>query len=276
MITAALATAVLIIGCGYQAEPAEEYVPDSGVLNVMKTPAPVETAQPAATPEPTPTPEPDFEAGYFQKQYTDPQTGSYLYYWAIVPEGATKNMPMIVYLNGDGLCNRFEQLVDADIAKMTEEIYGDEFPFILIMPNNSQPEWYNDGMGALVKGLIDQAAEEYSADMDKIILTGHSRGAIAVWQLVNDYGTFFNCAVPVSCGAQKIYGENFIGVPVRAMVGGWEGDEIYSKEIKSFVSLINQAGGNAEMIQYEQFSHGQMSTEAYTAETFVWMLSQGE
>ena len=272
LITVSLiAFALLFCACGKKDEAPSE------TINVSEEPT-ATAAEPTPTPTPEPTEEPipylGVECGKYQSTFTCEETNQWLDYWVIVPENAVENMPLIVFLHGDGLSNRMDMLSEVNIAAKTKEIYGDNFPFILLMPNNRFPEWYKDGVGTTVKALIDEVADQYKVNKEKIILTGHSRGAVAVWAMVSEYGTYFSCAVPVSCGAEKIHGENFIGVPVRGLCGGWGGDEFYYEEMRSFVRIVNESGGQAELIRMGEYDHGGMGEGAYTKETFDWMLDQ--
>lgn len=131
-------------------------------------------------------------------------------------------------------------------------------------------------MNVTVKSLIDYVAEQYKCDLSRIIITGHSRGAIATWQMVDEFGDFFSCAVPVSCGTYKLHNpENFIGVPVRAFVGTGETDHnCYRNDMKYFVNIINDAGGAATLEEVEGHDHDTMCTAPYTKELFEWMINQ--
>ena len=268
-----LAAALLLAGCGAPAET--EIIKEESPA--MPTAA-VETAAPVTpSPEPTPTPVPllGIPAGDYQKRFDCEENGQWLDYYVFVPENACEGLPLIIYLHGDGMTSRLDWLPDHDIAKMAKEAYGYDFPFILLTPNNRYPEWYNGGMNVTLKNLIDTVAADYKCDLSKIIITGHSRGAIATWQMADEFGTFFSCAVPVSCGANKIHGENFIGVPVNAFVGTGEMDQsCYRRDMKYFVELINSAGGQASLTEIEGHDHDTMCTAPYTKELFEWMISQ--
>lgn len=252
---------------------------------IQETPA-AETVQATqlyveSVPEPTPEPTPEIlylniPSGDYKDRFECEQTGQWLDYWTYVPENAQENLPLIVYLHGDGMSSRIDWLPDYDIAKMTKEVYGYEFPFILLTPNNRYPEWYEDGMGTTVKSLIDHVADMYKCDREKIIITGHSRGAIATWQMVDEFGDYFSCAVPVSCGTKKIKcPENFINVPVKAFVGTGPVDhECYRNDMSYFVKVVNSAGGLATLTELEGHDHDTMCTAPYTLELFEWMIKQ--
>lgn len=184
-------------------------------------------------------------------------------------------MPVILFLHGDGLTNRIDWLPEWGIAKRAKEIFNDNFPFILLIPCNRFPEWYEDGMGETLKGLLDSIVSDYSADTGRLIITGHSRGAIATWQMANEFKDYFSCAVPCSCGAAHIHGENFESVPVMAFCGGGENDQRdYYRDMKTIVDDINNKGGSATMTVLWEYDHPDMDYAPYTEEVFKWMISQ--
>lgn len=243
---------------------------EASLQEAEETLQPVPESTPGPTPEPTP--EPAFPAGvYFGKheQIDEVYGNQYLEYCVKIPQNSREGMPLIVYLHGDNLITRLEELPKSDIAYQTEQIYGDEFPFILLMPNTREPEWFGGWIGPNLKGLIDEVSAEYRCS--DVVITGYSRGAIAVWQLVEKYGTYFSKAVPVSCWA-GIHGENFVGVPVWALYGDAVYDsQTYGSSMRYNVELITAAGGDAKYSVLENSDHPDTCYSAYSREVFEWM-----
>ena len=273
IVTAAVIAAVTFLSCCGKSSA----VPVS-LTEAAESPeaSPVPSPTPDPSPAPTPTPVPIIaEKGVYYERFTNEETSQYVDYCLMIPDNCTENMPLIMFLHGDGLTNRIDWLPTWGIGKRTTEIYGDNFPFILLMPCNRYPEWYDGGMGDTLKGLLDSISDEYCVNKDKIIITGHSRGSIATWQMANEYGNYFSCAVPCSCGAAHIHGENFIDVPVSAFCGGGENDyTCYYRDMKTIVDDINNKGGAATMTILWEYDHPDMDYAPYTEDTFNWMLSQ--
>ena len=276
IIAAAILAAILICAVALRSSNLSDAQIPSPTPEATATPSPAPTPSPTPPPTPEPTPTPVVaEAGTYFDRFVNPDTQQYVDYVVMIPENCYEGMPLILFLHGDGLTNRIDWLPTWGIAKRATEIYGDSFPFILLMPNNRFPEWYEDGMGSTLKGMTDAVAGQYSVDTDKIIITGHSRGSIATWQMVNEYGVYFSCAVPCSCGAAHVHGENFVGVPVSAFCGGGIGDQTsYYREMKTIVDDINNHGGSATMTILWEYDHPDMDYAPYTEELFSWMLEQ--
>lgn len=274
--------ASLLCGCA-----ANTYVPqtDPTVLAseciatdpiVTEPPVTFEPTIPTEPPEPTipslgETPGSRLES-YYSEEYED-----YLNYYLHIPQDAVEGMPLIVYLHGDGEVNDPHSLPERGISKFVREIYGEDFPFILLEPNTRIESWTAGNIPKLLFDLINRVAICYSVDMDKIILTGHSRGAIGVWDMISIYGGFFSAAVPVSSPHQKGHIDYIKAaeVPVWTFAGDIGSTERwYHKYLAQNVDQISVLGGFGKFTILKSCDHGEAKIAAYVEETFEWMLAQ--
>lgn len=226
----------------------------------------------------------DVDAGTHQKTHSSAFYGSSIDYCMFVPEQAQENMPLIVYLHGDGEVNKMDEVADIEIVKQAKEIYGEAFPFLILAPNATQKTWIKTWTYNMVFDLIETIAAEYKVDPEHIILTGHSRGAIGTWYYINMnyyYPSFetdisFSCALPIShYAAYPINGELSARLPIWAICG--DGDTVEKEcveELQKNVDFVNDAGGNAKMTVIEGSTHGETEKAAYSKEVFEWMLAQ--
>jgi len=219
-----------------------------------------------------------FPTGTFQDKYeqnTELYGMQYLDYSVMVPEKASEGMPLLIYLPGDNSNDRPEQIPTYELAQRLKEFYGEEFPFIVLLPCTRFFEWHDGWIAEVLMGLIEKTVEEYGIDRDKIIITGYSRGAVAVWQYIEENGEYFSCGVPVSCGAKIHNYDSFKRVPIWAMYGEWSYDSTtYGPDIRYNVDRINENGGNAKYTTVPGADHDTMGYAAYTKEVFEWMLAQ--
>ena len=253
-----------------ETEPTETQLP--------VTDPPTEPPTESATEPPEPTiPRLDQSAGaYFDTYYND-EYEDYLDYYVYVPENAVEGMPLIVYLHGDGEVNQPEALPERGLSKLINMVYGDEYPFILLEPNTRVKSWTSGNIPKLLYELINEVAECYRVNVDKIILTGHSRGAIGVWDMISIYGGFFSAAVPVSSPHQKGHIDYIKAaeVPVWTFAGDiGDTERWYHQYLAKNVEMINVSGGFGKFTVLEGCNHGQAKTHAYVEETFEWMLAQ--
>ena len=70
----------------------------------------------------------------------------------------------------------------------------------------------------VIASLIDKVSTDYKIDTKRIYLTGHSRGGIATWLIVDKYPNKFAAAMPIS-GDGNIHPEKWKNVAVRAFAG---------------------------------------------------------
>ena len=233
---------LLLSGCydpSYQ-NTAETSIPASEPTVSTIAPTEAET-----TPETIP-PEPSLgiPAGAYPLKYDDPDSYAYFEYYAFIPENATENMPLIIFLHGDGEVRRFSLLENNDMMVSVREIYGDEYPFIAISPCTREESWIDWPIPKTLVKLIEEVAETYAIDKEHIIITGHSRGAVGVWHMINTYGDYFSAAVPISCFCWNEFQMNTIlDVPIRAFCGNQESFErSYSRLMREQVDDLFLAG----------------------------------
>ncbi len=213
------------------------------------------------------------EAGKGRPLDTQPGTHSAtagnLTYYVNVPESATTNMPLIMYLHGDG---GDSGAPNSPLYSAAKKHFGNNFPFIIVAPAGGM--WAEtNGRLANLKTIIDTVCQQYSCDTSKISITGHSRGSIGTWHMVNSYPNFFFAAVPVSCGSYSINPQNFLGTKVRAYAGtSGEAEQRYNREMSNNVKRIKAAGGNATFTSLSGHNHGSSIGAAYTQDTLLFMI----
>ncbi len=236
---------------------------------------PIETVAPTEPPEPT-IPSLGEAAGPRYECYYSDEHDDFLNYYVHVPENAVENMPLIVYLHGNGEVNKPHSLLEYGISSFAKEHYGDDFPFIILEPNTRIKSWTRGDIPELLIGLIDRVTNRYSTNPDKIILTGFSQGAIGVWGIVSIYGDYFSAAVPVSSPhSGDINYLNLAKVPFWTFAGDVGDTECwYHKYLAQNVDQITVLGGFGKFTILEGSDHNHAPQKAYTKEVFDWMLAQ--
>ena len=216
------------------------------------------------------------DSGAHLLQYRNEISGKYMDYYLFVPNNATVDMPLVVFLHKIHEVGQPEMLKSAGIVNRVKEIYGEDFPFLLLLPCTRIQSWSLNDVPYTRYELIESVASTYESDRDHIIITGHSLGSIGTWKMVSLYGDYFSAAVPVSCGTnEELDYDNFISVPVWGFAGtsGYE-EQMYCNAMKNIVSAINNSGGNAIITVLDGATHLDTGTQSYTQELFDWMLSQ--
>ena len=161
------------------------------------TPTPSQSTEPTQSGEPTPsgTPMPeqpiDAQPGIQKLKYEG------MNYYLMIPDNPVENMPIIVFLHGDGESSKFTSLEGLPIYKYvkTKKAY-DAGKFIFIMPHQNKMSWTGDGTVKSLMAIIEKTASDYKANKDRIVLTGMSRGGMGTWTIADKYPNYFAAIVP--------------------------------------------------------------------------------
>lgn len=274
-LTAAMLISALSACAVNQTAPTEMPTQPTIITEPTETLPPV--TEPPTEPPTEPTIPPLAEAGSYFDTYHSDTYGDYLDYYVHIPLNCVENMPLVVYLHGDGEVNQPESLPKRGLSKLTKKAYGDEFPFILLEPNTRIKSWTSGDIPELLYELIGFVAQDYQVNTDKIIITGHSRGAIGVWDMISIYGDYFSAAVPVSSPHQKGHIDYLKAaeVPVWTFAGDiGDTERWYHQYLAKNVEMIQVSGGYGKFTVLEGCDHGKAKNKAYVLETFEWMLAQ--
>ena len=228
----------------------------------------------------------NIQAGTFERSDYD----SEMRYIEVIPEGATTNMPLVIYLHGIWSYSSFSS--NAPNYKITNYVksggaytYG---KFILIVPRvvlsqgdaNNMVTWKTSQgreQTQKLKGLIDFIVNKYKINNRKIIITGVSLGGDGTWNMIESYPNFFAAGVPISgCAGSNAVVSNYISTPIVAYHGTGANEDAYKQCVPSIYSKIKRSGGNIQMIVKNGYSHGMMQN-VYTDDNgiiFKWMLQQ--
>ena len=216
--------------CGCNGAPAESLDKlDASDPSAFESIIPViteETTDPIAT-EPTIT-EPTIPAlaidpGAHQLCFEDSEHNTTMDYYLHVPQNAVEGMPLIIFLHGDGEVGKIEALEINSFIQEVHNVYDQRFPFLVLSPCTRFKTWIDWQIPDTLMALIEDIIRSYNIDINNVIITGHSRGAVGVWYMINTYGEFFSCAVPVSCYSwTELRPEIITKVPIKSFCGTFE------------------------------------------------------
>ena len=195
------------------------------------------------------------------KRTTLTHSGLVLDYFINVPKGATSDMPLVMFLHGDGNFNNPNGSKNLPQAKYMLK----SKKFISLIPigekNKGTKGWERTSMRKALKALYDKTIKEYESDKKRIYIWGYSRGSIGTWNLINHYPNFFAAAVPMSCGPVSSNNpKNFKNTPIWALVGANDTDYNRRDSMKNFVKRINAAGGKAKFQAVPGKNHSNFSS----------------
>lgn len=257
---------------------ADQNIPDDTTLSTTaSTTVPTTVPTTAATEPPTvPTENPNLlhvESGAFHGRFEKPGFYGSLEYYIHIPENAEKNMPLIVFLHGDGEIRKINAMKSIALVENAKTYYGENYPFIAIAPCRVTDSWCDSPNPRVLCDLIEDTAAQYEIDRDRIIITGFSSGAMGTWYMITNHTELFSAAVPISCPNEyPILYDNIKNVPIWGFVG--ELEDYYKRKMTEIVDKTVQLGGDARLTIVPEMPHTGMDAAAYTQEVIEWMISQ--
>ena len=193
--------------------------------------------------------------------------------YTYIPDNPTENMPLVIYLHGDGV--HTYEVPDSKVLQNIRDYWGDNYPFIFLMPSKCGTSWTGDGYMSFIQDVIADTADTYRCDKSNIVIMGHSSGACAASELVNSSGDFYSCLV-IASGISNVKTDSFINVRVYAFVGTNGEEYSTGKHMNRQMKRINIAGGCAELVTLEDKSHSETVECAFTGETIQKALESRE
>lgn len=211
----------------------------------------------------------NISAGTYSDTFSE--SGYEMDYYLYVPDLATEDMPLLIFLHGIGEVGSLKNIEQNPIMETAWDIYGSKYPFLILAPNTNIESWTNKTVASTLKDLIDSVIEDYKIDADRIYITGFSLGATGVYNMIKEYGDFFNGAVIISAPApEDVDPSTCIAVPLRTFAGSTESE--CDIPMQTLADKINELGGDAKHTTLVGFDHNQVPYGAFTESLYKWML----
>lgn len=195
----------------------------------------------------------------------------YLYYPPNYNLETNKEFPILLFLHGGG-----EIEEDDDKNKRIPPpkliLEGKEFPFLILAPQNSfAKKWWNT---RAVKQLLDSVILNNRVDIQRIYLSGISRGGGAAWEMAVQYPETF-AAMAVVCGMTPVPYASWINKKMPVWVFHGEEDPVIPvQESEEMVEKLKSLGYDVKFTKYEGVGHNAWSRAYATEELYEWMNSQ--
>ena len=195
----------------------------------------------------------------------------YLYFPKDYESEKNKKFPLLLFLHGGGESGDTLSTIKSNgPPKMIAE--GKQFPFLILAPQNPyKKKWWNT---RAVAQLLDTIAENNRVDINRIYLTGLSRGGSAAWEMAVQYPDKF-AAMAVVCGMTPLPYASWINKELPIWV--FHGDQDQSRPISESVNMVDKLkamGYNVKFTIYEGVGHNSWEN-AYTNEAlYSWFVKQ--
>ncbi|MGB5268895.1 MAG: PHB depolymerase family esterase [Eudoraea sp.] len=195
----------------------------------------------------------------------------YLYFPKEYEEVKNEKFPLLLFLHGGGEAGgTLEDLKTNGPPKLLAE--GKEFPFLILAPQNPyKKKWWNT---RAVMQLLDTIIEANRVDIDRIYLTGLSRGGGAAWELAVQYPDKF-AALAVVCGMTPVPYAAWINKNMPIWVfHGTEDQSIPISESEEMVVKLKAMGYDVTFTRYDGVGHNAWVRAYNTEELYEWFMNQ--
>ena len=230
-------------------------------------------AAPAPPPPPSPT-DPTNPGDPSSPPGTDPvgsadglNTYQGINYWLHVPTNATNNMPIILFLHGSGETRQPNSV--AGLPQYTSMRARSDFISVAPVSN----EYYWDGQMNTIKGMVNEIANKYRANTNRIYVFGFSMGGSGTFSIVNAFTTYFRAAAPMSGCPPANSAGNLSKVPMKFIVGT-ASDEMrnYYYCMSNIKDEIIALGGSVEWAPLQNADHPTVQWNTDYNSLFNWLL----
>ncbi len=200
-----------------------------------------------------------------------------LQYYLYTPSNPVNNMPLIMYLHGGtNKRSNVESLLTTDgFPKYLYDGYYGNLRAYVVIPKltNNYTGWVD--IADNLKNLIKNISTNYSVDMNKVSLTGHSMGGTGTYQVQIKLSNTFACIAPMS-GSVKNTEENISALSktkVWAFVG--TNDTIVDpSSTRTIISALKSKGATAKITEFDGIDHFGVPSLGYKNSEFInWLVS---
>ncbi len=195
----------------------------------------------------------------------------YLYFPKEYEEVENDKFPLLLFLHGGGEAGgTLEDLKTNGPPKLLAE--GKEFPFLILAPQNPyKRKWWNT---RAVMQLLDTIIGTNRVDVDRIYLTGLSRGGGAAWELAVQYPDKF-AALAVVCGMTPVPYAAWINKNMPIWVfHGTEDKSIPISESQNMVNKLEEMNYDVTFTKYDGVGHNAWVQAYNTEELYEWFMRQ--
>ena len=198
------------------------------------------------------------EYGTFTYQeYISPTNGTKVEYWIYVPDYGqeVEGLPIHMYLHGSG--ENYDGVLRVGLPQLIKSQQVTPSG-IVICPQGHDNFYEPKYQDALIE-LLNKTVDDYNADENKISLSGHSKGAVTGYQLIQSHPDYFSAFVPISGNTYL----NFEGENVVTKVWGFHGERDTTLACASgakAVKRVEQGGADTDFYIFDGLGHSKVQT----------------
>lgn len=256
-------------------EEKEEGIAEDGSIAVQLhagAPMEVQFRDILIQPLPRPTESPDATPGFHVRSLKYSPERKYVVY---VPQGfsAAKPYPVVLFLHGSG--ERGEDGIVPSQVGLGPIVAGRpaDYPFLVVFPQ-AREGWAPDGEDAKAAlQALDETIMEFTADANRVILTGLSMGGAGTWEMAAKDPKRFAAIVPV-CGPPKGATPAAVAeLPIWMFCGDEDRPGIV-QGMREMAAGLRQMSVEPKVTEYRGVGHNSWDRAYSDPELVAWMLQQ--
>ncbi|MEO7433243.1 MAG: malectin domain-containing carbohydrate-binding protein [Dokdonella sp.] len=205
--------------------------------------------------------------------------GASLPFRYFVPPGydSTQAYPVILFLHGSGERGNNNTAQLNNNANGALQLIGDEQlalqPIFMIAPQCPTDGWWGGATLTTAIGLVDQIAQSYHIDPDRVYITGLSMGGIGTWSAVTAQPARFAAAIPMSGNGDSSPAPSVATLPFWFFHADNDGT-VGVAGSDALVAALRDAGASTIYTRYDLGGHGIWPVAYRHPLLFPWMVSQ--
>jgi poly(3-hydroxybutyrate) depolymerase len=211
--------------------------------------------------------------------YGNADDGSNLPFRYFVPPDydGSEAYPLILFLHGAGERGSDNEAQLNNSANGAMRLLDDANlalqPVFMIAPQCPTNGWWSGATLASAIGLVDQLAQTYAIDPDRIYVTGLSMGGMGTWSAVTSQPGRFAAAVPMSGNGDTNAAASVAAIPFWFFHAANDGT-VGVEGSDNLVAALRNAGGNVIYTRYDSGGHGIWPVAYRHPMLFAWLVSQ--
>jgi predicted peptidase len=180
-----------------------------------------------------------------------------------------KKWPLVLFLHGSG--ERGDDLEKVKLHGPPKLLAAKpDLPAIVVSPQCPADSRWN---AAELAKLVDELANTYRVDQQRLYVTGLSMGGAGTWSLLAEYPDLFAAAVPI-CGRGDVSAaEKIAKTPTWVFVGGKDRPQTVTGN-EEMVAALKKAGANVQFKLYPDLPHDCWTVTYEDPKVWEWLLAQ--
>jgi predicted peptidase len=186
-----------------------------------------------------------------------------------------KKYPLLIFLHGIGErgTDNKNQLTWGSKLYQADSV-REKYPAFVIFPQcPTTHKWLDNEMTETLKGMIDDVAEDYNVDNNRLYAGGLSMGAYGTYAMVAQYPGLFAAAVAISGDGDSSKADGMAKTRWRIFGGGK--DKIVSSDLsEKMAAALKRSGASVSLTVYPEADHPGSWIKAFAEPDFCsWLFS---